>query len=466
MCFAGGGVGKNVEDNEMLQLGKLVGAVTTFGEVLTDNEGGFDLTGGNVAFDLVKLFERIVVAEDKLGAGGVGVAVGADELAIGFAEAADENKVVGAEGLFDFFDEKKFLVGAARGSDDGDFIPGETCETKSGFFHCFLHRGGGVLAAAAGERGGQAEVGVNFVESETMAVGHPSGVDLVVFARSDAEDFVAASPNGGVAAGAAVDVDGRSFLEEPDPHLEAEVVAGQRADGTDVDGVETVVVVELAAGVDGKGGVGSAIGESENGVVGDFVHEADTAAAHDAALVIEANARSDIDVLGLLDFVFLEAGDAFAVLDREFLERAFAGLVANGAIERVIDEEKLHHAFAASFDEFAGGADSHVFADRVCTGDDGAGHPADFLEAVFAVSGVGSGSGAWGHPHLHQAHTTVAGRGEFGVIAVVRDLLFSLFAGLDHAGSFGHLNPVAVDLNINQALLGGEVLGQWLGGRR
>ena len=46
------------------------------------------------------------------------------------------------------------------------------------------------------------------------------------------------------------------------------------------------------------------------------------------------------------------------------------------------------------------------------------------------------------------------------MIAVVWNLFFGLLTGLNHAGSLGHLDPVAINLNIDQALLGSEVLGQ------
>ena len=84
---------------------------------------------------------------------------------------------------------------------------------------------------------------MNLVEGEAVTVRHPSRVDVVVLTRSDAEDLVASGPNRGVAACAAVHVDGWSFLEEPDAHLEAEVVAGKRSDGADINGVEAVVVI-------------------------------------------------------------------------------------------------------------------------------------------------------------------------------------------------------------------------------
>lgn len=105
-----------------------------------------------------------------------------------------------------------------------------------------------------------------------------------------------------VGAGSAIYVDGGGFLEEPDAHLEAEVIGCECADGADIGGVERVVVIEEAAGMNGESGVGAALSEAEDGIVSDFIHEADAAGAHDAAFIIEANARADIDVFRLFDF--------------------------------------------------------------------------------------------------------------------------------------------------------------------
>lgn len=147
-----------------------------------------------------------------------------------------------------------------------------------------------------------------------------------------------------------------------------------------------------------------------------------------------------------------------------FLEAAFAGLITDGAVERVVDEEELHDAFAAFFDEFAGGADAHVFCNCVGAGDGRAWHPADWLVAVFIVRGILAGGWAWGHAHLDEAHAAVSRDCELGVVAVVWDVAFGGAACLDHAGALGELVPNAVDLHIDHAFFGGEVFREFLVG--
>lgn len=280
-------------------------------------------------------------------------------------------------------------------------------------------------------------------------------------ARGDAVDFVAAGPDGDVGTGAAVDIDAWCFLEEPHAHLETEIIRCECADRADVGGVERVIRIEQAAGVDGEGRVGAALREPEDRVTGDFIHEADAAAAHDATLVIEADARADIDIFWLFHLHVDEARHAAAVADRVFLESAFAGLVADRAIERVIDQEKFHHALAAFFHQLTGGADAHVFGDRVGAGDHRARHPADRFVAVFIALGFLVRRGARRHAGLHKAHTAVAGCGELRVIAVVGHDAADAAACLNDPCAFGELAPNAVDLYIDHAFFGSKVLWQF-----
>jgi len=177
--------------------------------------------------------------------------------------------------------------------------------------------------------------------------------------------------------------------------------------------------------------------------------EADAAAAHDAAFVVEPDARPDIDVLRLLDLLFTKPGNPGAMLHAELLKAALARLVANRAIQRVIDQEELHHALPADPRQIALRADPHVVRDRVGTSDDWTRHP---LDDRFAV-GV-----EWcfftrlrlGHPHLDQAHTAITRRRELRVIAIVWDLATCLTASLDHSSSLRKLMPLSVDLNVEQ----------------
>ena len=164
--------------------------------------------------------------------------------------------------------------------------------------------------------------------------------------------------NGVLAAGdqdirahAAIHIDALGFLQKPDTHLEAEVFAGESAHGADIHRVQRVVVVELLAGIDRQGGVAASVQEAQHIVVGDFLHEADAARAHDAAFVVEHDALAEVHALWLFHLLFDETGFALAELDGKFLQTTLTRLIANRTVERVVDEQKFHHALAALFDE-------------------------------------------------------------------------------------------------------------------
>ena len=192
----------------------------------------------------------------------------------------------------------------------------------------------------------------------------------------------------------------------------------------------------------------AAIQEAQHIVVRDFLHEADAARAHDAAFVVEHDALAEVHALWLFHLLFDETGFAFAKLDGKFLQPALARLIANRTVERVVDEQKFHHALAAFFDERRGGANAHALGDFHRAANLRLRSPADLGLAIGIQHGlaVGSHLRAAG---LHETHAAVARRAEFGVVAVVRNEFAALHAGLDHARAFGKLFPLPVDLHID-----------------
>ena len=73
---------------------------------------------------------------------------------------------------------------------------------------------------------------------QPAVVAHPSRVHVVVLARSLAIDNVLPAANECVAASGTAGADAFGLLKKPDPHLESEIAAGERAHRTDVDGVQ------------------------------------------------------------------------------------------------------------------------------------------------------------------------------------------------------------------------------------
>ena len=175
----------------------------------------------------------------------------------------------------------------------------------------------------------QALVGLEVSEIQAAVVAHPAGIDVVVFARRLAIDHVFARADDGVAAGRATRAKAFRLLQKPDAHLEAEIRGGQRADRTNIDRVERIIVLQPLSGMRGQNGVAAAIDETQHVVVRDFLAKPDAARAENATLVIERDARTELDVLRFLYLVLEETRFRVAVFDAEFLEAAFAGLIAD-----------------------------------------------------------------------------------------------------------------------------------------
>ncbi len=213
--------------------------------------------------------------------------------------------------------------------------------------------------------------------------------------------------------------------------------------------------------MDGESGVSAALSEAQYGIACHFVHKPDTATAHDTSLVIEADAGTNIDILRFLYLQIDKARGAFTEADGKLLQSTLARLVADRAVERVIDEQELHHTFAAFFHQLASGADAHIFTHRVGTSDHGTWHPTDgFVSHIIALRLL-SGSRAGGHAHLNKAHAAIAWRGKFRMITIVRHFYLNRTTGLDHPGAARKLVPNAVDLHVDHAFFGSEVFGKF-----
>jgi hypothetical protein len=69
----------------------------------------------------------------------------------------------------------------------------------------------------------------------------------------------------------------------------------------------------------------------------DLFHEPDTSRAQNTALIVERDPWTELNTFWFFDLFVQESGACGAKLDAVFLELTFAGLVANRAIQRMID---------------------------------------------------------------------------------------------------------------------------------
>jgi hypothetical protein len=105
-------------------------------------------------------------------------------------------------------------------------------------------------------------------------------------------------------------------------------------------------------------------------VLRDLVAEPDAAAALDAPLLIEHHVRAEVDRLVEGQLRLDVPALAGAVLDRVILELALPRLVADRAVERVVDEEELHHRRPGGLHLVAVGANDHSIRNHGRAGDD------------------------------------------------------------------------------------------------
>ena len=165
----------------------------------------------------------------------------------------------------------------------------------------------------------------------------------------------------------------------------------------------------------------AAAGRAQRLDAGDLGREADAARALDAARHLGLDDRAEL-LVGDRALLFLVARGVMAIGHRLVLQVALAALVADRAVERMVDQQELHHALARLLHQRRVGLDHHVVGDRH-------GAAGDRLRRLLL---------------LHQAHAAVAGDRQALVIAEARDLLARHLAGLQHgdAGRHFDLDPV------------------------
>ena len=85
----------------------------------------------------------------------------------------------------------------------------------------------------------------------------------------------------------------------------------------------------------------AALLQDELVVLGDLLAEAHAAVAEDAALAVDRDERRQRERLVEVALGLDEARAAAAPAERDVLQRALAALVADRAVERVVDEQEL-----------------------------------------------------------------------------------------------------------------------------
>src|SRR6266481_7006182 len=163
-----------------------------------------------------------------------------------------------------------------------------------------------------------------------------------------------------------------------------------------------------------------------------FLAETDAARAENAALVVKCHPRAKLHSFRLFNFVLQETRLRIAVVDTELLQTAFAGLIANWAVQRMIDEQKFHYPALAFLHQGRVRANGYPFRHVLCAANLRTGYPVNDRFAISAELRFPIRPEPW-KPHFDKAHPAIAGRAKFFVIAIARHENPDLLARLNHA---------------------------------
>ena len=354
--------------------------------------------------------------------------------------------------------------------------------------------GGNQLAFLANERVGQAIDLVPF-EGEAILVGDPLFVDLGVVAAHATHDLAAAHVLTDRGTRRVVLGHGRRRHKVEGTRAEAVGRGGQGTDRADLDDVAREVGREgsarhVALGdgeltlVDGandrvravrgrqgrgRGLLGLRVEEVERGrveaadllahevvvlrgggaatttlqvhehVARDLLAEAHAALAQDAALAIQQDLGGQAQRLLERALGIGEAGLAATLGERLVLQGALAALVADRAVERVVDEQELHDAALGAVDNLGGvlGLDDHARGDGLRTRGLGLGHEAQLARVAV------------GHADLHEALAACGHGGQQRVVTETRDPDAGLLGRADHERALGDRNLNVVDGDVD-----------------
>ncbi len=262
---------------------------------------------------------------------------------------------------------------------------------------------------------------------EAVAVGDPAFVDVLVLERHHAHDLVGLDLHDQVGPGGIVRADALPARQLPGSGAVAERLAGQRTDRADVDHVARQLGVDGVAEHRGDLRMLAAVDHAQLHHAGHFLAEAHAAGAVDAAAhLFHRDQRPDVLVQDDA-LVFGVARGRAAVANRQVLQLAFAALIADRAIERMVDQQELHHRLLRLDGLFALGAHDHAVGRRRRAGRHRLGCLLD----------------------IDQAHAAVGRDREFLVIAEVRDRDACCIGRVHHHAALGHADLLAVEFEFD-----------------
>src|SRR4029453_2231924 len=260
---------------------------------------------------------------------------------------------------------------------------------------------------------------------EAAVIAEPVVVDRRVQARQEPVDDLFLRLDRRVAADVAAGAHRLRLREVPDAAAEPELLQRQRSDRADVRGAARPVVRQRAAVVRPDERAASAIEERQLGGARDLLAEADAARALDAPRHVGDDVRADHRAVEgrELALLFVVLRKLLAVAEGVVLEGALAGLVADRAVQRVVDQQELHRRRAGASDFLGRRLDRETVLQ---------GHRASGLDLGHALD-------------FDQAHAALADDREARVEAEVGDVDARALGGIDQVDVLGHLDRPPVE---------------------
>ncbi len=178
-------------------------------------------------------------------------------------------------------------------------------------------------------------------------VAHEVLIDLEVGTRPHPHDRMPTRVEIHVAALRTPDADARRAVELPGAGLVQEILGEEGADRAEVHDVTGPRVIQLTIRMNANERAVPALGDVQDRVVGRMFHEAHTARAQDTPVRDVQDIATKI--LHRIEPFRVGGGIArrcLSLLKDVVLQLALTGLIANGAIERVVDQQELQHTLA------------------------------------------------------------------------------------------------------------------------
>ena len=186
------------------------------------------------------------------------------------------------------------------------------------------------------------------IPDKTGFVGNPFLVHAIMVARQDAFDFAPLGIDPNVGAKRVHHVNRFGLGQLPRTGGEGIGFIGQRANRAKINDVALQVAVQGFVQIGGDFRVFATADLAHYSDARDFCSEAHATGAGNTAGHFGGNQRAKVQIINCA-FGFFVARAGQAIGHRLILQIALAALIANRAIQRVVDQHEFHHAFAGLF---------------------------------------------------------------------------------------------------------------------